>query len=205
MSNGSSEIQESAASESRDSFSYQEDSITEAPLSHQQHVRSMTDQIEPAERPSTADIDILDQSSETPRMFPSVPNRHQDSLIIENPGPLTEPQLVMASRPRDTATSREDEVSSAGWHRNRCCCCVVSERCCCGGQAALSASFPAGCICTGCEIEDEDLEAHMHCMRGCYVFAEIMRRVEPCVKVCVLLPCVPTPNFALSKLAAMKR
>jgi hypothetical protein len=185
MTNESGEVQESADFENRSSPISHAELTQELPVPDQQ-LRLMIDCIEPAERPSTSEVhvDIRSHFSESSRVYPSSLEYVSDVQAADTPWPIMEPQLEMASRSNNNEFAiREDDENSNRWHPSRCCCWFRSERSFGVEHHAPPSLFPASCICQGCEIEDENLETHLHCVRGCYIFAEIMRNIEPCVKV----------------------
>ena len=101
------------------------------------------------------------------------------------PSSFIEQQLEMVVSPETVpATRHEDHDASSGRRPGTWFCCRNARDAC----SQHFCSMPRGAICCPpnllvCEIDDEDLEAHLHCMRGCYVFSEIIRKIEPCEKV----------------------
>jgi hypothetical protein len=110
------------------------------------------------------------------------------------------------------AAARYDDEDSSSRHRQRAsCCCIGGVEECWGSPPFCSATREVGCVCAtccfGCDIEEEDLEAHIQCINFCHLLREVMQKVEPCVKVSnpislhqrpqarIILPNRPPPIF----------
>eukprot|EP00291_Cryptomonas_curvata_P017393 CAMPEP_0172164238 /NCGR_PEP_ID=MMETSP1050-20130122/7732_1 /TAXON_ID=233186 /ORGANISM="Cryptomonas curvata, Strain CCAP979/52" /LENGTH=194 /DNA_ID=CAMNT_0012834549 /DNA_START=86 /DNA_END=667 /DNA_ORIENTATION=+ len=150
----------------------------------------MTGSIEPAEQ--HVDTEVGSQNHEDQVQQLQVFSDSQNDVphaVVEAPwtGALVEQQLEMTAH---AAAARYEDEDNSSRHRQRtCCCCISAADECWGSPPFCSAPREVGCVCVtccfGCDIEEEDLEAHIHCVSGCHLLREIIQKVEPCIKLCI--------------------
>jgi hypothetical protein len=155
--------------------------------SEESRQEQMTGSIEPAEQHPDTEVGSQNPEDQVQRLqvFSDSQNDVRQA-IVEAPwtGASVEQQLEMTAHP---AARYEDEDNSSRPRQRACCCCISVADECWESPPICSAPREVGCACVtccfGCDIEEEDLEAHIRCVSGCHLFMEIMQKVEPCIKV----------------------
>jgi hypothetical protein len=187
--NGMSENQESASVQSEEP-SFIEISIhseRSARQSEDLRQEQMTGSIEPAEQHPATEVGSRNDEDQVQQL--QVFSDSQSDVrqaVVEAPwtSAVVEQQLEMTAH----AAARNEDQDNSSRHRQRaCCCCISVADECWGSPPFCSAPREVGCVCVtccfGCDVEEEDLEAHIHCVSGCHLLSEIMKKIEPCVKV----------------------
>mmetsp|Transcript_87371 Transcript_87371/g.232826 ORF Transcript_87371/g.232826 Transcript_87371/m.232826 type:complete len:255 (+) Transcript_87371:105-869(+) len=144
----------------------------------------------PAARPATLEESQVTQVEE----FRHAPSFDAQPVInvmhnspIESDDTMTRPTSFRAQRMEQYVAEGSQRRDVGFWNRlcssgfrTRSCCC--KPLCICGTRENDSCELPWWCC---GDIDDEDLDGHLRCVHICHIISELMRKIEPCVKLCI--------------------